>query len=210
MNVWRLVANTSHPVNNHNSNLDTFWTNHVYKILQLELLNPCRQFCSAGSQINDLVSFSDLPDGTYGQGFSTFFIRYVKKPSMSSSSSLLLSSYSDSSSNISSLPSSVCHWHFPNTFQFLQSGVSLLNPWMEMINHTVLSGLWPWLIHYTYIIFNSGHCRVCPINTVCWKLALFPSQDYADICYWHSGFLSYDTVASVSEEHTNSTFHPED
>jgi hypothetical protein len=69
----------------------------------------------------------------------------------------------------------VCHWHFPNTFQFLQAGVSLLNP--------VRSGLWPWLINYTHIIFNSGDCGVCLRNAVCWKLALFPSQDYADICY---------------------------
>jgi hypothetical protein len=106
-----------------------------------------------------------------------------------SSSSLLLSSCSCSSSNISSLPSSVCHWHFPNTFKSLQAGVSLPNP--------VLSGLLPWLIHYTYIIFNSGYCGVCLINTVCWKLALFPSEDYADICYLPYGFLSYDTVASV-------------
>jgi hypothetical protein len=99
----------------------------------------------------------------------------LKKPSIFSP--LLLSSCSGSSSNISSLPSSVCQWHFPNTFQFLQVGVSLWNP--------VLSGLWPWLIPNTYIIFNGGYCGVCLINTVCWKLALFPSQDYVDIMvFW--------------------------
>lgn len=159
------------------------WT---YMTLQLELLDPCYQFFSAGSQINDSVSCNDLPNGIYRHSFSIIFTRYVRKPSMSFPPSCFCSG---SSSNISSLPSSVCQWHFPNTFQFLQAGVSLQNP--------VLSGLWPWLIPYTYIIFNSGYCGVCLINTVCWKLALFLSQDYADTCCWHYGFLSYDTVASV-------------
>ena len=53
-NMSRLVANTSHLVNNHyNSNLDTFWTNLVYyckrkgvdlsnSTLQIKLLNPLK------------------------------------------------------------------------------------------------------------------------------------------------------------------------
>jgi hypothetical protein len=80
-----------------------------------------------------------------------------------------------------------------------------------MINHTQFSQVCDhdWFI--TPALYSTvGHYGVCLINTVCLKLALFLSQDYADICYWHYGFLSYDTVASVLEEHTNSTFHPED
>ena len=87
--------------------------------------------------------------------------------------------------------------------------------------HPSFSG--PWTRHpfisflvFLFVLLLPAFCTTsflglqCLINTVCWKLALFPSQDYADICYWHYGFLSYDTVASVLEKHTNSTFRPED